>query len=88
MAGKKSGLKIPIADAKRIAKERGYTQIVIHAYDGETGIQHVTTYGVSVEDCKNAARGGNAIKKLLGWPEDKCNAKPIRQQKEEKNGLV
>lgn len=70
--------KIPINRAKKIAQELGYTQVIIHAYDSETGTQHVTTYGKSLDDCDNAAKGGNAIKKLLGWTEDLCNAKPRR----------
>lgn len=78
----KTGQKIPIADARRIAKERGYSQVVIHAFDGVTGIQHVTTYGKTEADCVNAAQGGNAIKKLLKW--DETNAKPSRQISREK----
>ena len=34
-----TGKRIPISDAKRIAKERGYSQVIIHGYDGNTGIQ-------------------------------------------------
>lgn len=63
----KTGKLIPIAAAKRISEDYGYSQIIIHAYDGETGIHNVTTYGKSLSDCENAAKGGNAIKKLLGW---------------------
>lgn len=40
----------------------------------------VTTYGKTISDCENAAEGGNAIKKLLGWPEELCNAKPKRSK--------
>jgi len=78
--------RIPISWAKKIANELGYTQVVIHAYDGETGTQHVTTYGKSIVDCDNAAKGGNAIKKLLKWDEDLCNAKPKRIIDKEKRG--
>lgn len=70
--------RIPISWAKKIAKELGYTQVVIHAYDNETGTQHVTTYGKTINDCDNAAKGGNAIKKLLKWDEDLCETKPRR----------
>lgn len=78
----KTGQKIPITDAKKIAKERGYSQVIIHAFDGVTGIQHVTTYGKSEDDCINAAQGGNTIKKLLKW--DESNVKPARQISREK----
>lgn len=79
-----TGKKIPISTAKNIAKDFGYTQVIVHAFDGLTGIQHVTTYGKSQADCENAAAGGNAIKKLLKWDEKLLNAKPARQIKREK----
>ena len=82
--GFEGGKKIPISTAKKIASDFGYTQVVVHAFDGLTGIQHVTTYGKSQADCENAAAGGNAIKKLLKWDEKLCNAKPARQIKREK----
>ncbi len=72
----KTGKKIPINWAKKIAEDLGYTQVIIHGYDGETGIQHITTYGKPVSDCENAASGGNVIKRWLKWPEELCNAKP------------
>lgn len=77
--------KIPIKAAKDIANEYGYNQIIIHGYDIESGVQSVCTYGKSQEDCDNAAKGGNAIKKLLGWPDDLCNTKPQRVKKRIKN---
>ena len=77
----KTGKKIPIIAAKRIADEYGYSQIIIHAYDGETGMQCVATYGKSIKDCENAADGGNTIKKLLNWPEELCNTKPNKSKK-------
>ncbi len=75
----KTGKRIPIVTAKDIAEHFGYTQVIIHAYDGETGIQHVTTYGKSLADCENAAAGGNAIKKMLGW--ENHDAVPARLKK-------
>lgn len=77
-----TGTKIPISDAKEIATKRGYSQVIIHAYDRNTGIQHVTTWGKNKEDCANAAEGGNAIKKLLKW--ENTNAKPSAVIKLEK----
>jgi hypothetical protein len=77
----KTGKRIPITVAKKIANELGYTQVIIHAYDGVSGIQSVCTYGKSLEDCDNAAQGGNAIKRLLGWDEKLCNAVPYRAKK-------
>lgn len=77
----KTGKRIPILTAKDIADHYGYSQVIIHAFDAETGIQHVTTFGKSLSDCDNAAKGGNAIKKLLKWPEESCDAKPSRLKK-------
>ena len=74
-------LEIKISDAKKLAKELGYTEIVIYGYDKESGIENVTTYGVSKDDCKNAADRGNKIKRLMGWPEEYCHAKPERTDK-------
>lgn len=81
---KKTGKRIPISTAKRICEEYGYSQVIIHAFDIETGIQHVTTFGKSIEDCDNAAKGGNAIKKMLGWPDELCHDKPARIKRRDK----
>ena len=74
----KTGKRIPISWAKKIGEELGYTQVIIHGYDGESGVQSVCTYGKSLADCDNAAKGGNTIKKLLGFPEELCNTVPSR----------
>jgi hypothetical protein len=80
----KTGKRIPITAAKQIADTYGYTQVIIHAYDGEqSGVQCVATYGKTVDDCNNAANGGNHIKKLLGWSPHLCNTLPRRRKKEE-----
>ena len=78
-----NGKRIPINWAKKIAEDLGYSQVIIHGFDGETGIQCVTTYGKSLKDCENAANGGNEIKRLLQWPEELCNTKPRRVIKTE-----
>jgi hypothetical protein len=75
----KTGKRIPIKTAKEIGKYYGYTQVIIHAYDGQSGIQHITTWGESMEDCDNAALGGNEIKKLLKWEDS--DAVPNRVKK-------
>lgn len=75
--------RISIKAAKEIA-ELGYDEVIIVGCNYETGTQHVTTYGKSLAACENAARGGNAVKRLLKWPEEMCNAKPTRQKRKEK----
>lgn len=74
--------QITITTAKQIAA-LGYDEVIIVGANYETGIQHVTTYGKSLQSCENAAKGGNAIKRLLGWPAEKCNDKPARQKRKE-----
>lgn len=76
--------KIPISSAEAIGETLGYTQVIITAFDKETGITSVTTWGKSQEDCEQAAIGGNFVKKALGWPPEKCNDKPQRQIDKEK----
>lgn len=58
--------RLPIQDAKEIAVKRGLTQVILIAYDGEK--MHCVTYGKSVEDCDQAAQGGDKLKRYLGWP--------------------
>ena len=67
--------RVPIAAAKGVARSYGLRQVILAAWDGER--THVVTFGVSIEDCDQAALGGNKIKKALGWPED-ANCLPSR----------
>ena len=75
--------RVPIAEAKRIAKRLGMSQIVMIMAE-EDGRQHVVTWGKRYFECVAAADGGNWIKKhLLQWPLHLCHAKPARQLKHE-----
>ena len=82
--------RIPISAAKRIAEEYGVDQVVILARQPESepgkgdGSEHVTTYGRTIIHCEVAALMGNKLKKILGWPPDRCNDKPARQRRREK----
>jgi hypothetical protein len=67
---------IPIDVAKGIAESQGCSQVILLAWDGTTA--HVVTYGKSIEDCAQAAEGGNRIKQGLGWPDSKCHDEPER----------
>lgn len=73
--------RIPITAAKRVAQEHGCRQVIILAWDGER--THVVTYGKTIDDCRQAAEGGNDLKRVLGWPEELCNAKPARLRRKE-----
>lgn len=70
--------RIPITAAKRIAKDFDKDQVIIVTWDKKYGRTHVTTYGKSIKECKQAADGGNFVKKALGWPDELCKAKPSR----------
>lgn len=67
--------RLPIRIAREVARENGLRQVILCAWDGER--THVVTYGVSTEDCAQAALGGNKIKDALGWPTD-LRAEPSR----------
>jgi hypothetical protein len=82
--GERMSERIPIKSAKDIAINYGYSQVIIVAWDGETGVQHVTTYGKTIQDCEQAAKGGNFVKKALGWSDELCHDVPSRAKKEVK----
>jgi hypothetical protein len=67
---------IEINKAKEIANEYNYDEVIILAIDNENRKQHVTTFGKKKSECIDAANIGNEIKRLMGWPEKDCNAKP------------
>jgi len=69
--------RIPIEAAKQVGVAQDCRQIILLAWDGE--LTHVVTWGKSVEDCAQAAAGGNMLKVKWGWPE--CNDQPSRVQK-------
>jgi hypothetical protein len=86
MKSEKSACKrIPISAAKEISADYDFPEVVIFAYDPVSGNQHVTTYGRNIEQCKDAARAGNYLKKALGWPEKLCQAEPARAKQEKTN---
>lgn len=74
---------IPITEAKSISKKYGQNQVIIVTWDKTNNRQHVVTYGQSITDCKQAAIGGNFVKKALGWPDDLCHAKPAIVKRKE-----
>jgi len=72
--------RIPITVAGQIAEKHNCRQVIVLAWDGE--LTHVVTYGKTVEDCAQAATGGNLLKQKWGWPE--CNDQPSRVKKLER----
>lgn len=69
---------IPIKAAKAISEAYDKNQVIIVTWDKEHGMTHVTTYGRTLEECDQAALGGNLVKRALGWDESLCNAIPNR----------
>ena len=72
MTDERPMLPIPIAAAKKIAKDFGYDQVVILARrvgdEPAPHGEHVTTYGIDRKHCKVAAQMGDILKKFIGWP--------------------
>ena len=68
--------EIKILDAKKMSKKTGYPEIIIFGNDPVSGIQHITTYGKTKNQCLEAAKLGNKIKKYLNWPDKLCNSEP------------
>jgi hypothetical protein len=58
--------RIPITAAKAIADKYNQTQVIILTWDRVNGLTHVVTYGVTKEDCRQAAEGANRVKGFLG----------------------
>ena len=71
-------MRIPIKAAKEICNKYGYTHVIIFAYKPE--LQHITTFGKSIENCAEAADFGNRLKNLLKWPES-LRVQPSRVRK-------
>ena len=74
-------IDVPINVAKDIAEKYSKTQVIIVCWDKHHSRTHVTTYGKTESDCKEAAIGGNKVKKALGWPNHLCHAKPKRNSR-------
>ena len=66
-----TGKPIPIQAAEQIAKTYGYDQIIILGrVVGKNGVEHLTTYGRTKENCSAAAKIGNFLKyKVMKWSE-------------------
>ena len=70
--------RLPIQAAKDIAAKYKQAQVILVTWDEESHLMHVVSYGRTLEACQQAAKGANAVKKALGFPEDKCNDVPAR----------
>lgn len=73
-----TGQTIPIFEAKNIGQKYGHTQVIVVAWDDQTGTTSVTTWGKDPKQSEQAAKGGNAVKRSFKWPEEECQAKSNR----------
>ena len=69
-------MTIPISEAKNIREQLGMTHVVIFAVD-KNGKQYVVTHGETIHNAKEAAKAGNKLKDVLGWPKDLCKSTPL-----------
>lgn len=60
--------RIPIQPLKDLAKKFGLSHVILLAHQEASGLDHVVTYGETVEQCSQAADFGNRLKEVLGWP--------------------
>jgi hypothetical protein len=58
---------------ERFARELGLTQAILVGWSPD-GTTHVVTWGASLTDSAQAAQGGNAVKRAIGFPETLCRA--------------
>jgi hypothetical protein len=70
--------RVTITAAKEIANKFDKDQVIIISFSKKDGQTWVTTYGRTVEDCQQAAEGGNKLKRAMNWPEELCNEMPQR----------
>jgi hypothetical protein len=70
--------RLPIQAAKDIATKYKQSQVILVTWDEESKLVHTVSYGRTIADCENAAKGANVVRKALGFPENMCNEKPSR----------
>lgn len=68
-------MNIPIERLRELSQKYGYDHVICFATQGE--MQHVATYGTTLQACDEAAQFGDKLKDALGWPES-LHAAPSR----------
>lgn len=69
---------ITIKEVKKIREQLNLSQIIIFGVD-KYGREHVATHGRSKKDAIKIAEMGNSLKKKLKWPENLCDAEPLKR---------
>lgn len=72
--------RIPVSAAAEIGKKFNKDQVIVVAWDLETGETWVTTWGSNKVQCVQAAEGGNFVKKALGWPNELTQTKSASEK--------
>jgi len=70
--------RLPIKAAKEVAEKYNQAQVILVCWDKESGLTHVVSFGKSLQDCEQAAKGANIVKRALGFSERLCETKPAR----------
>lgn len=79
---KKNSKRIPISAAKEIGNKYDKDQVILVTFNKKIGDTWVTTWGRTVDECAQAAEGGNFVKEALGWPNELTEDKATRQRKQ------
>lgn len=82
---KKHPYRIPISDAEKIAKNRGYDQIIVFARridrPDEKGVEWMTTYGRNRTHCDIAKRIGHYFLDVIeGKVDDPTRPETIKEE--------
>ena len=72
-------MAITIAQAKKIREELGLSHLVIFGITPD-GYYHVATHGETRRNAEEAAKAGNNLKTALGFPQEKCQSKPVERK--------
>lgn len=58
---------IPVIEAECLAKDYGYDQVILFAFNRKKAITHTTTYGKDKALCDEAAKAANTAATVMGW---------------------
>lgn len=70
--------KIPVKALREFCQAQGLQVAVLLGWG--SGVQHIVTWGKTIEQCAAAAESGNKLKAAIGWPES-LHAEPPRVKK-------
>jgi hypothetical protein len=77
--------RIPVTAASNVGRAHDCRQVIVLAWDGER--THIVTWGKTIDDCSQAADGGNVLKARWGWPESNNQPSRVRKLQAENEAL-